>query len=109
MTRDALAQAEPNAVDAYFPGTRPGRDRWFRAHRLRPDQSDGGCWYYASLPARQGVGGRFELITPDGTCFWAGTELAAAREFRRARFSGVLYQPRFSSERTDALAAFGAA
>lgn len=140
---------------------------WFRAHTWR--DADGGCSHFASLPAPHGqIGGRFDLESPHGTCYWASTELAAARErlgrsgglvahdevdgarvsavqfdpgrladlldsdaarrgvtqelassvpydlaqrwakaFDAAGFAGVRYQPRFSTDRVEAVACFG--
>lgn len=56
------------------PGSRPGRrpDSW------RPGAQDGGCWFFAS--ASESGGGRFDLETPRGTCYWANSEPVAARE-----------------------------
>lgn len=72
MTRlDALQQAEPDCVDGTFPSCELGSLELFRAHKFMSEQSDGGCWFYASLPASQGrIGGRFELDNPRGTCYW---------------------------------------
>lgn len=164
--RDTPAQQPPDAIDSGFPSIAPGRSSWFRAHTYRSESVDGGCWYYASSPA-MGQGGRFDLPQPHGTCYWASSEIAAARErlgragdliaydevrgsvvstawfdpgvladllstdaakkgvtgelgnvssyalgqlwaraFFKAGFSGIHYQPRFSTERVEALALF---
>jgi hypothetical protein len=78
--RQRPAQAAPSRIDASFPGVARGRDLHFRAHAWRQGQPEGGCWFYASLPAPNGAGGRFDIPAPGGTCYWADTELAAARE-----------------------------
>lgn len=67
-------------MSATFPAVSPRTRWWFRAHTDRPAAADRGCWFYASLPPAHGSGGRFDLPAPDGTCYWATTELAAARE-----------------------------
>lgn len=79
IPRDRRQVGEPE-VTASFPGVSPRTRWWFRAHRDRVDAADRGCWYFASLPASGGSGGRFDLTRPGGTCYWATTELAAARE-----------------------------
>ena len=53
---------------------------WFRAHVDRGGR-DHGCWWFASVdPADRDACGRFDLPAPDGTCYLASTEEAAARE-----------------------------
>lgn len=52
----------------------------YRAHTWRPEAKDGGCWFFSGLPSRHGPGGRFDLVKPRGTCYWATSELGAARE-----------------------------
>lgn len=158
-------------MDATFPSHTPGPGTLFRAHTWRAADKDGGCWFFTSLPAPpKRIGGRFDLLAPRGTCYWASTELAAAREriatpgpfvahdvvdgayvstvqldpgqladllhadaarrgvtqelasstpyelaqrwasaFDAAGFDGIRYQPRFSSERVEAVACFGVA
>lgn len=44
------------------------------------ENSDGGCWYFASVPDDPIAGGRFDLAKPEGTCYFADTEQAAALE-----------------------------
>lgn len=167
--RDQQRQDGPKGVDDTFPPATPGPGVWFRAHRHRPQQRDGGCWFYSSVPAADGsIGGRFDLPAPSGTCYWASSPVAAARErlgragrviahdevdggvvseaehdpgqladlldsdavlhdvtqelsssvpyelaqrwaaaFARAGFEGVHYQPRFTTERAEAIACFG--
>lgn len=78
--REVAAQGEPDGIDRTFPSQRPKRKTWFRAHRLRTAAPDEGCWFFASLSATRGAGGRFDLLEPHGTCYWADSELAAARE-----------------------------
>lgn len=77
--RDRPHLGEPS-VTASFPCVAPRTRWWFRAHSERPVAADRGCWYFASLPAERGAGGRFDLPRPGGTCYWATTDLAAARE-----------------------------
>ncbi len=154
-------------VDGSFPHCRPGLSTWYRAHSWRPGAQDGGCWFFAS--ASESGGGRFDLETPRGTCYWANSEPVAARErlgrpgdivahdevagivissaavnpgrladlmagdaarrgvcqeltssvpysisqlwaaaFDTAGYDGIRYQPRFSTERAEAVALFGA-
>lgn len=54
---------------------------WFRAHvdRGGPDH---GCWWFSSVDPGDDPDacGRFDLPAPDGTCYFASTEEAAARE-----------------------------
>lgn len=78
---DEQRQGAPASVERDFPSLTPGPGQWFRAFTWRDGEPDGGCWYYASVPATDGgPGGRFDLRHPDGTCYWASSELAAARE-----------------------------
>lgn len=54
---------------------------WFRAHvdRGGPDR---GCWWFSSVDPgdHPDACGRFDLAAPEGTCYFASTEEAAARE-----------------------------
>lgn len=59
------------------PPTTPIDDDWYRS--FAPRGTDG-CWYYASLPSKQPPGGRFDLPTPQGTCYWGESVEAAFRE-----------------------------
>ena len=52
----------------------------YRAHTWRSQEIDGGCWFFSGLPPIDGPGGRFDLVKPRGTCYWATSELGAARE-----------------------------
>lgn len=54
---------------------------WFRAHVDRGGR-DRGCWWFSSVDPDDDPDacGRFDLPTPDGTCYLASTEEAAARE-----------------------------
>lgn len=49
--------------------------RLFREHGLRGSEEDGGCWWFSSSGE-----GRFDLEEPQGTCYLAESERAAARE-----------------------------
>ena len=60
----------------------------YRAHAVRPDEADLGCWWFASRPAAGPPGGRFDLAEPHGTCYLGLTAGAAARE-RVGRFLAV--------------------
>ena len=168
--RDRQRQGDPEGIDGTFPHFTPGTGVWFRAHSHRPRQRDGGCWFYSSVPGTDvTVGGRFDLAHPAGSCYWASSEVAAARErlgrpgrliahdevegvrisraeydpgrladllasdavlhgvtqelssavsyelaqrwaaaFADASFDGVRYQPRFTTERAQAVACFAA-
>lgn len=79
MPRESPRQGPPEHVDTSFPSFSAGPATWYRAHRVRADCLDGGCWFFASAP-RIGDGGRFDLAVPHGTCYWADSEIAAARE-----------------------------
>lgn len=60
----------------------PQRDidgTWFRAHVDRGGR-DRGCWWFASVGDDPDASGRFDLPVPDGTCYFASSEEAAARE-----------------------------
>lgn len=76
--REAGVQGPPVHVDSGFPHSRPRRRIWFRAHVLREEQADAGCWFHSS--AGTSSDGRFDLARPQGTCYFADTALAAARE-----------------------------
>lgn len=54
---------------------------WFRAHVDRGGR-DHGCWWFSSVDAGDDpdTHGRFDLPAPEGTCYLASTEEAAARE-----------------------------
>lgn len=55
---------------------------WFRQHRILEDYQDNGCWWHASLPndPKDEPGGRFDLASPDGTCYLAATDRGAVLE-----------------------------
>lgn len=78
--RDLPGQGGPVDVDSTFPRIELGTSTLYRAHARRSDAADGGCWFFAGLPAAWGSGGRFDLRKPRGTCYWSTAELAAARE-----------------------------
>lgn len=77
--RESPRQGPPENVDHPFPSFPAGPANWYRAHRVRSDCLDGGCWFFASAPCL-GNCGRFGLSAPDGTCCWADSEIAAARK-----------------------------
>lgn len=54
---------------------------WFRAH-VDLGGRDHGCWWFSSVEAGHDpdTHGRFDLPAPEGTCYLASTEEAAARE-----------------------------
>lgn len=84
--RSARAQQPPPHNLTGFPDYPTDRvSHWHRAHRARPDQDDLGCWWFASRSGGEEPGGRFDLCDPDGTCYVAESEGAAARE-RVGRF-----------------------
>lgn len=78
--RGRAAHPLPPADLAGFP-TRRVDGRWFRAHVDRGGK-DHGCWWFAGIAAGTDpdAAGRFDLPLPDGTCYLASTEAAAARE-----------------------------
>lgn len=80
IRRDEPKQGEPIDVDASFPYIDFPREPMFRCHRWRPESPDGGCWSFRGVTTPDGVGGRFDLPSPRGTCSWASTALSAARE-----------------------------
>lgn len=81
ISREVPQQGEPRGIDRRFPGCRPGVGDWYRAHSWRASGADGGCWFHSSLPPIRGRNsGRFDLEQPRGTCYWSGSEIAAARE-----------------------------
>ena len=53
--------------------------RWFRQHRDRGG-ADRGAWFFAGHPAGVEGLGRFDLLTPRGTCYLASTERGAVNE-----------------------------
>lgn len=84
--RSAPAQQGPPTSLQGIPTGRPTGTHWYREHGHRPGAPDGGCWYYASLPADPATGGRFDVPAPDGTCYFANRPLVAALE-RVGRFT----------------------
>jgi hypothetical protein len=77
----ALRAPDETAFDF---GTFPRRavragTRWFRQHRDRAD-ADRGAWFFAGHAAGEEGMGRFDLITPRGTCYLASTERGAVNE-----------------------------
>lgn len=53
---------------------------WYRQHADKPRNADRGAWYFASHDVLVDGGGRFDLTSPDGTCYLASTELGAVNE-----------------------------
>jgi hypothetical protein len=84
--RSAPAQTWPPPSLRGIPTGRPIGNHWYREHGHRPGASDGGCWYYASLPTDPTTGGRFDVPVPAGTCYFANRPLVAALE-RVGRFT----------------------
>jgi hypothetical protein len=84
--RSAPAQGGPPASLKGIPTSRVPGTHWYREHGHRPSAFDGGCWYYASLPADPATGGRFDVPAPDGTCYFANRSPVAALE-RIGRFT----------------------
>ncbi len=74
-----LPPADPAEL-ARFP-RRAVDGTWFRSHVDRGGR-DHGCWWFASVGPGDDPDacGRFDLPPPDGTCYLASTEEAAARE-----------------------------
>lgn len=73
--RSRPAQRPPGDL-AGFP-TQAAVGRWFREHRYR-STDDGGCWYFSSVSTAGG--GRWDLRSPFGTCYFGNSAAAAARE-----------------------------
>ncbi|MEX1209501.1 MAG: RES family NAD+ phosphorylase [Candidatus Nanopelagicales bacterium] len=67
-------------MDGSFPHSDFPSQPLYRSHRWRPSSPDGGCWLFRSLSGPGARGGRFDLPSPKGTCYWASTALSAARE-----------------------------
>lgn len=84
--RSAPAQEGPPASLAGIPTSHPTGTHWYREHSHRPGDPDGGCWYFAPLPANPADGGRFDLPAPEGTCYFANGPRVAAME-RVGRFT----------------------
>ena len=77
QTHHPWPPADPAALGR-FP-SRSASGAWFRAHidRGGPDR---GCWWFASVGPDPDDSGRFDLAAPHGTCYFASSEEAAARE-----------------------------
>jgi hypothetical protein len=77
LTHHPAAPSDPDDV-AGFP-SRDAAGTWFRAHvdRVGPDR---GCWWFSSVGGDPDRSGRFDLPAPGGTCYFASTDEAAARE-----------------------------
>ena len=84
--RSAPVQSGPPSSLKGVPTSRVPGTQWYREHGHRPSTADGGCWYYAPLPADPAHGGRFDLPAPDGTGYFANRPLVAAME-RVGRFT----------------------
>lgn len=79
--RDRALQAptEEVGLEAFPRRTLRAGSAWFRQHRDRPGP-DRGAWFFASRPVGEEGGGRFDLATPEGTCYLASTQRAAVNE-----------------------------
>ena len=86
--RSAPAQHGPPASLGSIPSGRPTGTHWYREHGHRPADADVGCWWFAALPTDPAKGGRFDLPVPDGTCYLANSQRAAAME-RVGRFTSA--------------------
>ena len=83
--RDRLALGEPPNDLTSLASAQAQRGPWFRAHPERPGR-DKGCWWFTAHARDVIPGGRFDLLTPDGTCYLADLAEAAVRE-RVGRYS----------------------
>ena len=84
--RSAPAQSTPPTSGvAGFPTAIGLSDVWYREHQHRPEKPDEGCWWFSSHKTGQEPGGRFDLVTPNGTCYLGETVGVAVRE-RCGRF-----------------------
>ena len=65
--RDRQRQGDPEGIDGTFPHFTPGTGVWFRAHSHRPRQRDGGCYWASSevAAARERLGRPGRLIAHD--------------------------------------------
>ena len=118
--RDRQRQGEPEGIDDAFPRFTPGEGVWFRAHSHRSRQRDGGCYWASSevAAARERLGRLADLLASDAVLHGVTQELSSAvsyelaqrwaAAFADASFNGVQYQPRFTTERAQAVACFGA-
>lgn len=77
--RARRALGEPPASLSDFPHLTNKPPAWFRAHTQRTGR-DGGCWWFSSHAEGASPDGRFDLVTPDGTCYLANSRHAAALE-----------------------------
>lgn len=82
MSREDISLGEPHPpaeLAAEFPRW-AGVDLslWYRAHSDGYlGEPDRGCWWFASIPPGEG---RFDLASPEGTCYFADDIEAAVRE-----------------------------
>lgn len=84
-SRDEIQLGKPRPVAelvAWYPRWQKIEPKtWFRAHsNAHHEQSDRGCWWFASCAPDDTGGGRFDLPAPDGTCYLADDVEAAVRE-----------------------------
>ena len=91
---DPVQQPPPDDLTD-FPKYKPdNREFLYREHAARDGSPDFGCWYFSGHKEGEEPGGRFDLTLPNGTCYLAESELAAASE-RCGRFlaSGMPIPP----------------
>lgn len=78
---DPAQQGPPPADElAGFPTAENLPHVWFREHGDRAGAPDLGCWWFSSHSPTTEPGGRFDLLTPNGTCYLGETPGVAARE-----------------------------
>lgn len=76
----AQQSPEPGRDYTDFPAHQSTRgERCFRNHDLRTG-GDNGAWWFSSAPSNPNDGGRYDLPTPDGTCYLAMSEAGAVWE-----------------------------
>lgn len=84
MRRDAVHLGEPKPaaeLAAGFPRATDLNGPWYRAHSDRHlSEPDRGCWWFASYTPPATGSGRFDLASPNGTCYLADDVEAAVRE-----------------------------
>lgn len=72
--RDVARQGEPGDLSGFPTRRLTTRRGWSRCHRIV-----NGAWFFSSA-TRPGVGGRWDLPRPDGTCYVAADDMGAFME-----------------------------
>ncbi|WP_448073902.1 RES family NAD+ phosphorylase [Georgenia yuyongxinii] len=81
MTRARRHLPEPTDITGFPRRTVPAGETVYRSHGERnADGTPRSPWWFASAPADPDNGGRFDLPTPNGTCYVAFDPTTALRE-----------------------------